>query len=179
LKKRARKINLESRIALPFKFSKFLSGDQKKRLKLESYFLEKEKSLLIKFYPKKMVMGPPGHCHGGLIASVLDECMGACCWWNGYMCLASMISVKFRYPVPIGGEYFALADLKRIERRRIYTHAEIFDLENNIYSQADGIFIKVKKKYMKDFPGYDKFMKYHKLFEEGVPVNEILNRLKE
>ncbi|MBK8138548.1 MAG: PaaI family thioesterase [Chloroflexi bacterium] len=44
--------------------------------------------------------GPPGCAHGGAVATVLDEAMGAVAWFNGHSALAVNLNVNLRHGVP-------------------------------------------------------------------------------
>ena len=45
--------------------------------------------------------GPPGHAHGGSIATVLDQAMGHCAWYKGHPCVAGQFTVQFRSMAPL------------------------------------------------------------------------------
>jgi acyl-coenzyme A thioesterase PaaI-like protein len=45
--------------------------------------------------------GPPGHAHGGMIAAVLDEAMGAAVWRAGYRAVALRVEIDYLRPVPL------------------------------------------------------------------------------
>lgn len=59
--------------------------------------------------------GPPGHVHGGGIAAVLDDLMGAVLWQSGYHMMASRLQVSFLAMVPIN---VALIGVARIQAHR-------------------------------------------------------------
>jgi acyl-coenzyme A thioesterase PaaI-like protein len=46
--------------------------------------------------------GPPGIAHGGSVASVLDEALGAAAWMAGHRVLVARLIVDFRERVPLG-----------------------------------------------------------------------------
>jgi acyl-coenzyme A thioesterase PaaI-like protein len=39
--------------------------------------------------------GPPESVHGGAIAAVLDEAMGAVCWMNGHPVVGARITINY------------------------------------------------------------------------------------
>src|SRR5215831_17267250 len=49
----------------------------------------------------KRFTGPPGHCHGGIIATILDEAMGKVNRLRHVVALTSQITVDYLEPVPL------------------------------------------------------------------------------
>ncbi|MCA9935553.1 MAG: PaaI family thioesterase [Ardenticatenaceae bacterium] len=45
--------------------------------------------------------GPPGHAHGGAIAAVIDEVMGAVVWRSGLKVVLANLNVNYHKPVPL------------------------------------------------------------------------------
>ena len=45
--------------------------------------------------------GPPGHCHGGIIATILDEAMGKVNKLRQVIALTSQMTVDYLRPVPL------------------------------------------------------------------------------
>ncbi len=45
--------------------------------------------------------GPPGHCHGGIIATILDEAMGKVNKLRNVIALTSQMTVDYLKPVPL------------------------------------------------------------------------------
>ena len=41
------------------------------------------------------IEGPPGHAHGGSMAAVLDEAMGAAAWMEGHLVVAVRLATSF------------------------------------------------------------------------------------
>ncbi|HGY11225.1 MAG TPA: hypothetical protein ENK36_02525, partial [Desulfobacterales bacterium] len=57
-------------------FSSFVSTDTEDRIKIQYYFERHSGHFLSRVIFGQKSQGPPGHVHGGAIASVLDETMG-------------------------------------------------------------------------------------------------------
>src|ERR1035438_8916180 len=52
--------------------------------------------------PRGNLIGhPPGHCHGGIIATILDEAMGKVNKLRQVVALTSEITVSYLKPVPL------------------------------------------------------------------------------
>ncbi len=89
-----------------------------------TYWQEGERCT-VRFTFAETEQGPPGHAHGGAVASVLDECMGKVAWVMGYMALAANLSVDFRKPVPLGVPLIGEAWVERSEERKVFLRSEL------------------------------------------------------
>lgn len=87
--------------------------------------------------------GPPGHAHGGSIASVLDEVMGFSCLFRNMPVLAARIEVDFRSPLPIPNLVLALGRIVGIEGRKISAAGVLQGLDGTVYAESTGLFIRL------------------------------------
>ena len=87
--------------------------------------------------------GPPGHAHGGSMASVLDEAMGFACWIHDMPVLAARIEVDFRAPLPIPSLTKVLGKITKIDGRKISAMATLTSLDGHIFSEGTGLFVRL------------------------------------
>lgn len=87
--------------------------------------------------------GPPDSVHGGAIAAVLDEAMGAACWANGHPVVAARITINFRHLVPLGFSGRAEAWISHIDRRKISVAARLTDAGGRVFAEGEGLFVTV------------------------------------
>ncbi len=87
--------------------------------------------------------GPPGHCHGGIIATLLDEIMAKLNKLHGITAVTSEITVKYLRPVPLHTRLRLEARESRVDGRRRFREAEIFSPEGEILARGQGTFITV------------------------------------
>src|SRR5262245_51363894 len=81
----------------------FVSGEPRGRRLRVSYFRRiRDGNLVGKAWFGPGAEGPPGLAHGGSVAAVLDEAMGAACWQAGHPSLAARLSIEFRAMVRLG-----------------------------------------------------------------------------
>lgn len=66
--------------------------------------------------------GPPGHAHGGSLATLLDEAMGMAVWSQGLRVLAANLNVNYKRPVPLNQPITVRG---WVERRKVFTAAAI------------------------------------------------------
>lgn len=101
--------------------------------------------------------GPPGHCHGGIIATILDDAMGKVNKLRNVVALTSEMTVNYIRPVPLHKPL-------RVESRelsvkgRVHTNAaEIVNSKGEVLARSEGTFIaidpeKMFRKHLKKSP---------------------------
>ena len=55
-----------------------------------------------RFFLKQDHQGPPGHAHGGILASALDEAMAMALWAEGLRAPTRSLEVDLLAPAPVG-----------------------------------------------------------------------------
>jgi acyl-coenzyme A thioesterase PaaI-like protein len=92
--------------------------------------------------------GPPGAVHGGAIAAVLDEAMGAVCWMNGHPVVAARITINFRHMVPLGFSGFVESWIDHIERRKIFLTSRLTDANGRVMAEGEALFVRLTEEQM-------------------------------
>jgi Thioesterase superfamily len=87
--------------------------------------------------------GPPGTVHGGVVALVLDELLGATNACLGLGAYTGTLSIRYERPTPIGVELEFEAWVDRTERRKVFTVGTI-SAEGVVTARAEGVFIRVE-----------------------------------
>jgi len=81
----------------------FITGDRNSdRLRVRYFIKDSDNSFVARVWFGPSTEGPAGSVHGGSMAAVLDEAMGASVWLLGYTAVAAKISVKYRNMLPLG-----------------------------------------------------------------------------
>src|SRR5450755_2352121 len=70
-------------------------------MRLRFTYDEERDCFVCRFRLGKRYTGPPGHCHGGIIATILDEAMGKVNKLRHVIALTSEITVNYLKPVPL------------------------------------------------------------------------------
>jgi len=122
----------------------WLSADgEPQRLAVRYYTADGHRVLArVRFGPG--CQGPPGHAHGGSIASVLDEAMGVCAWLGGHPALAARLEVAFRRPVPLGTVATAEAWVVGVEGRKVRIAARL-TADGTLLAEAEGLFVTLPR----------------------------------
>ena len=109
---------------------------------------EERQTFVCRFRLSRRYTGPPGHCHGGIIATILDEAMGKVNKLRHVIALTKEMTVEYLQPVPL---YKPL----RVEGREIEVHgrrhinmAEILNDKNEVLARSKGIFIAIDPERM-------------------------------
>jgi uncharacterized protein (TIGR00369 family) len=113
------------------------------------FTLDEERSTFIcDFNLGARYTGPPGHCHGGIIASILDDAMGKVNKLRHVVALTKEMTVEYLKPVP-------LHQPLRVESREVAVHgrqhvnmAEIMNKEGEVLARGKGIFIAIDPEKM-------------------------------
>lgn len=86
--------------------------------------------------------GPPGHAHGGVLAAVLDEVMGACAWNAGHPVLLARLTTHNRRPVPLEHVTRCEAHIVAIDGRKIEVVGSIRD-DDGSFVDCEGLFVAI------------------------------------
>lgn len=87
--------------------------------------------------------GPPGHAHGGSLAAVLDEAMGAAAWAAGHTVVAVRLSVDFRSMVPLGTVATVETRIEGVQGRKVRVRGAVLDRAGKILAEGEGLFLTV------------------------------------
>ena len=87
--------------------------------------------------------GPPESVHGGAIAAVLDEAMGAVCWMNGHPVVAARITINYRHLTPLGFEGQVESWIDHIDRRKIFSRSRLADAQGKVHAEGEALFIEL------------------------------------
>ncbi|NOY38628.1 MAG: PaaI family thioesterase [Chlorobi bacterium] len=166
-------------LPLPAFFSAWLTRQSREGIIIDPFFIEKEQVVVWNFSGGKETTGPPGYCHGGFLATLLDECMGSCGIWQGIYLMAVNLEVSYKKAVETGKTMFCASRITKIVSRKVITEGWISDDSQTVYAYARGTYLSVDTVILKEQPpGLLAFEKYRKLLAQGYPIREILEKLK-
>jgi uncharacterized protein (TIGR00369 family) len=112
-------------------------------MRLRFTYDEERGCFVCKFRLAKRYTGPPGHCHGGIIATILDEAMGKVNKLRNVVALTSEITVKYLKPVPLKQPLHAESRELSVEGRKHINIAEILNDKNEVLARSQGLFIAI------------------------------------
>jgi len=110
---------------------------------------DKERNRFVcRFRLGKRYTGPPGHCHGGIIATILDEAMGKVNKLRQVVALTSEITVNYLKPVPLHRALRVESREESVSGRRHINVAEILNEKGEVLARGRGLFIAVDPQKM-------------------------------
>ena len=88
--------------------------------------------------------GPPGHLHGGIIATLLDEAMSKAVRARGFTAMPRHMEVDYLRPIPSKSPIKLEARVTHNEGRKHWTEASIVNEEGTALATGKGLFIEVR-----------------------------------
>ena len=95
------------------------------------------------FTPSLHHQGFPGHMHGGLVATMLDEAMGWAVYGQGVWAMTAKMSVRFREPVPLSETLLVTGEVVRNRGRLLDLRGEVRTRDGKLLAHAEGVFMRV------------------------------------
>jgi uncharacterized protein (TIGR00369 family) len=112
-------------------------------MRLKFTYDEDHDAFVCRFRLGKRYTGPPGHCHGGIIATLLDEAMGKVNKLRHVIALTSQITVNYLKPVPLNQPLRVESREVSVRGRRHVNQAEILNSKGEVLARSRGVFIAI------------------------------------
>jgi uncharacterized protein (TIGR00369 family) len=112
-------------------------------MRLRFRYDEARKCYVCRFRLDKRYTGPPGHAHGGIIATVLDEAMGKVNKLRQVVALTSEITINYLKPVPLNKPLRVESREVSVKGRRHINMAEILNQKGEVLARGRGLFIAI------------------------------------
>lgn len=130
---------LQPRAALQ-RSGSFVCGEPAgQRLRVRYFVREADGVVVGKAWFGPGAQGPPGHAHGGALAAVLDEAMGAAAWSAGHFVLCVELTTRFRRRLPLGTTALLEARVERVAGRKVYTRAVVRDVAGEPFCEGEAL----------------------------------------
>lgn len=92
--------------------------------------------------------GPPGHIHGGIIATLMDEAMSKLNRPLGVIAMTRHMEVDYLRPSPLGRELVLTGHHVRREGRKLFHEAELKTPEGLLLARGKGVFIVLDEAFL-------------------------------
>jgi uncharacterized protein (TIGR00369 family) len=112
-------------------------------MRLKFAYDEERDCFVCRFRLNKRYTGPPGHCHGGIIATILDEAMGKVNKLHHVIALTSEITIRYLKPVPLNRPLRVESREVRVRGRKHTNIAEILNQKGEVLARGEGLFIAI------------------------------------
>lgn len=93
------------------------------------------------FRLSKRYTGPPGYCHGGIIATTLDDAMSKLNKLRDVIAATSELKIEYLKPVPLHTRLQVESHEVRKRGRYIIHHAEILNRQGTVLARGRGVFV--------------------------------------
>ena len=117
-------------------------------MRMKFTFDEAHNCFVSRFRLGKRYTGPPGHTHGGIIATILDEAMGKVNKLRQVVALTKQITVDYLKPVPLNQPLRVESRERSVRGRRHINVAEILNEKDEVLARGRGLFISVDAEKM-------------------------------
>jgi uncharacterized protein (TIGR00369 family) len=117
-------------------------------MKLKFILDEERQTFVCRFRLGKRYTGPPGHCHGGIIASILDDAMGKVNKLHQVVALTREMTVEYLKPVPLHKPLRVEGREVSVDGRHHVNAAEILNEKGEVLARSRGIFIAIDPEKM-------------------------------
>jgi uncharacterized protein (TIGR00369 family) len=112
-------------------------------MRLEFFFDVEAHKAVCQFTLSSRYQGPPGHSHGGIIATILDEAMGKVNKLRNVLALTKSMNVEYKKPVPLNQSLTVTGSEQQVIGREHTNIAEITNAQGEVLARSTGIFIAV------------------------------------
>ena len=99
------------------------------------------KHFVSSFRLSKRFTGPPGYCHGGIIATILDDAMSKLNKLRDVIAATSQLKVEYLKPVPLRTPLRVESRELTKRGRRLIHRAEILNQEGRVLARGRGVFV--------------------------------------
>jgi uncharacterized protein (TIGR00369 family) len=117
-------------------------------MRLRFTYDEERDCFVCRFRLGKRYTGPPGHCHGGIIATILDEAMGKVNKLRHVIALTSEIKVNYLTPVPLNRQLRVESREVKVTGGKHINMAEILNEQGEVLARSQGLFIAIDPERM-------------------------------
>jgi uncharacterized protein (TIGR00369 family) len=122
----------------------FVCGkDNPDSMKLRFTYDEERDCFVCRFRLGKRYTGPPGHAHGGIIATILDEAMGKVNKLRHVVAVTSEMTVNYLKPVPLRQPLRVESREVKVKGRKHINMAEILNEKGDVLARSQGLFIAI------------------------------------
>ena len=107
------------------------------------FFVDDDNNVVCRTRLAARFAGPPGHAHGGIIATLLDEAMSKSNRARGVLAMTRHLAIDYLRPVPLNVPLTLTARHTGTTGRRHHIEAQLADESGNLLATAKAVFVTV------------------------------------
>jgi uncharacterized protein (TIGR00369 family) len=119
------------------------------------FFVDEEQRVLCRVSLARQFQGPPGHAHGGIIATLLDEAMSKANRHRNITAMTRHMSIDYLRPVPLETDLilqgWSESTTEGDSGRKHRCSAELRNAEGTVLASATGIFIEITAEVLRRY----------------------------
>jgi uncharacterized protein (TIGR00369 family) len=108
------------------------------------FFVDAELNVVCRVRLAQRFAGPPGHAHGGIIATLLDEAMSKANRARNILAMTRHMEVDYRRPVPLAAPLTLTARHVESQGRRHHVEAQIADGSGQVLASGKAVFVAIQ-----------------------------------
>ena len=108
-----------------------------------AFYTDEQGRCVTRFHPHEEHQGYPGHLHGGVISTLLDETMGRVLVDQNVWAITGRLEIKFARPVPLDQELTIVGELTRNRSRAYEASGEIRLPDGTVLVEGNGLYIRI------------------------------------
>ena len=109
-------------------------------------FVQEGNRFVCRLRLSKRYTGPPGYCHGGIIATILDDAMSKLNKLRDVSAATSQLKIEYLRPVPLHAALQVESRGISKRGRRLIHAAEILDQKGTVLARSRGTFVIIDPK---------------------------------
>jgi len=108
------------------------------------FLVDAERNVVCRVRLARRFAGPPGHAHGGIIATLLDEAMSKANRARDILAMTRHLEVNYLRPVPLATQLTLTARHVETHGRRHRCEAQIADAAGQVFATGKAVFVAVE-----------------------------------
>lgn len=105
------------------------------------FYMDTEGQVVARLRVAKRFQGPPGHAHGGVIATLLDEAMSKANRARNVVAMTRTLEVEYLRPVPVETPLRLTARHLSADGRKHHCEAELINGEGVVLARGRALFV--------------------------------------
>ncbi|KAM9353469.1 acyl-coenzyme A thioesterase THEM4 [Symphorus nematophorus] len=108
-----------------------------------------EKRCLCIFQAGHLLEGPPGHVHGGAIATMIDTVTGTHATFLSGPVMTANLNINYRSPIPLGSTVLLESCLDRKEGRKTFVTCKVTSTDGSkVHTETTALFLSINVSHL-------------------------------
>lgn len=109
---------------------------------------EEQKSVCL-FQAGHLLEGPPGHVHGGAIATIIDTVTGTHATYLSGFVVTAYLNINYRSAIPLGSTVLLESTLDKKEDRKTFVNCKVTSADGSkLHTEATALFVSVNVSHL-------------------------------